>query len=212
VQRWIIVFLVLGGAVIGARYIAAQAQSCAGAQCVYLPALNGSNGPTITPTATLAATWTPVTFGPTPDPGFPCDRGAPGPVEGAQAWVNYEPIPHDSPYTTPVLCIRMVADGQFVAGFTAQVVVHGATRDGVLSVSNSASGVAYVNLQSANADYVIGKVTQLDVAIPYLDRIAVFHTTFVPPVEPSATPTITLTPAPSQTSTSTPTFTPTPTP
>lgn len=198
---------------------AVRAQECTDQNCIYLPAAQQGIGATVNPqsapTLTLVPTDAPPITGATPTADGICSGGAPPAVEGAQVWVKEVLIPPGLLYFTPVLCVRLAAGGRFVTGFTAQVIVHGTTRDEMVDAANSASGVASVYLQSTNTDYVIGQTTQVDVAIPYLDRVYVTRTSFrpliLPPASPTTMPTPTNTPIPTVTSTPIPpTITPTP--
>lgn len=200
-KRWLIVAGVLAIVLIAAEQL--RAQDCTGQSCVYLPNARVGNAPTLTPIPLDA----PPIMGATPAGTNGCELGAPVPIEGAQAWFYYAYL--NGPATpTSLLCVRLVVDGRFVTGFTAQIVIHGATRDGMLAAYGGTSGVGGVNLQDTSADYVIGQATQVDVAVPYLDRTYVTHLSFVPL---PGTPTATLTSTPTQTPTNTPTNTVTPT-
>lgn len=209
VRRWVIVFLVLGSAVIGARYIAAHAQDCSGAQCVYLPAINGSNGPTPTERA----------FGPIPPVlDGPCTVHEPAPVEGGQAWLDaYNLAPGD----TATLCVRLIEHGQVVPNALAAGTIHYPDRD--ISIDGRRGGENGVTVlpfavgvvkpgQLIVIDAVaIGVLQDWPARIQFLSQAAP-TITLVPTQVPTEAPTSTPTPSLMPTPTSTPTSTSTPTP
>jgi len=210
-NRFFIVACALAIIIGAAQLVAVRAQDCTGQSCIYLPSQQMGSGATAdaqnAPTTTATS---PPIVGTIPTGMNGCELNPPTPIEGAQAWViagTYGAIPFR------LLCVRLVVQGRFFYNFTAHAVVHGQTQDWAFDTTNGASGVAELGLGSP--DTAAGDTIQVDVAVPYLDRIYMAHTNYVVPTYPTLTPmnTPTNTPLPpTNTPTVTPTRTNTPTP
>jgi hypothetical protein len=114
------------------------ATDCSSQPCTYLPAIQRA-AETPTPTATA----TPI------PPSLICDRTAPDPVEGVQAWVT-----HPSPALNSIetLCIQLIRDGHLVTGVTASAVAHYKSKDTSL-------GPAPIGVGETQIDFDIGRAT-----------------------------------------------------
>lgn len=190
--------------------VSAQAPACvAGQHCLYVPnvqAVGPAETPVPAPTATVAP---PPIVGVIPLGTNGCELNALTPVEGAQTWIVTRP---QGPFITQLLCVRQVVQGRFFYNFTAHAILHGQTQDWAFDSVNGNTGVAMVYLNGP--DITPGDVVQIDVAVPYLDRVYLAHTSYVVAAQPTLTPTLTATNTPvppTSTATNTP-VPPTPTP
>lgn len=181
-----------------------RAQDCTGQSCIYLPGVQVGPSPlpadqAATTDADGTATSVALTATSTPHPivgtvpvgSGGCELNAPAPVEGAQAWVNTRTV---NGFFLQTLCVRLVVQGRFYYNFTAHTVIYGRTQDWAFDTTNNADGVERLDIGAP--DTVPGSTVRIDVAVPYLDRVYLAHTSFVVPTQPTLTPTITLTPTP----------------
>jgi hypothetical protein len=227
VQRWVIVFLVLGCAVIGARQLAAQAQNCAGGQCIYLPAVRSAAGPAATPTETSVpptqtpdtptASNTPIPLGPNEDA---CVASGPAFADGVQVWLrDYNLFPGQS----TLVCMRLSQAGNGIAGVIGRATAHYPDHDRSLGSEQTRDGGILAIPFTVEA-IPAGLLVAVDAEIQWNDRLYGARTHFlsqavptislVPTQVPTEAPTITATNTPVQptlTPTSTPTLTNTPT-
>lgn len=183
----------------------AQAQQCTAQDCIYLPAAQQGIGQTplaVEPgtatqeaqnadeTATSLAQIAPPIIGTVPVGTNGCELAAPAPIEGAQAWVT-----NPAPFNLPYVCVRLVVQGRFLYNFTAQLIVHGNVQDFELVAGDNSQGQgvarAYLGGIAITSDSTPGSVVPIDVAVTYLNRVYLAHTSFTAPPESTATPTIT---------------------
>jgi hypothetical protein len=199
VKRWLFVASVLAIVVLRARQVAVQAQNCTDAHCIYVPAINVSNGPT--PTIDI--------FGPIPpELTGPCTVHEPAPIEGGQAWLDtYNLAPGD----TATLCVRLIEHGQVVPNALAAGTIHYPDRDASIDGRRGDSKGVTTLL------FTVGSVKPGQLIV--IDAVAIGNqhdwpaqVTFLSQAVPTNTPIATLTKTPGPTATTTPTSTATNTP
>jgi hypothetical protein len=213
VQRWVIVFLVLGCAIIGARQIVAQAQNCAGGKCIYLPAIQSAAGPAATPTETSVpptqapdtptASNTPIPLGPNEDA---CVASGPAFADGAQVWLlDYNLFPGQS----TLVCLRFGYGGSGIAGVIGRASAHYPDHDRSLGSEQTRDGGILAIPFTVEA-IPAGLLVAVDAEIQWNDRLYGARTQFLsqatptPIRSPTLMPTLTSTPTPTPTSTPTP--------
>lgn len=197
VRRWGIVFLVIGVAALSARQFAAQAQNCAGDQCIYLATVRLERRLPATPTNT------PIPPGPNEDA---CVTSGPAMADGAQVWLmHYNLFPGESTF----VCMRLSQGGNGIAGAIGRALARYPNHDQSLGSEQTRDG-GTLAIPFTVEQIPAGMLIVIDAEIGWNDRLYGARTQFLSQPVPTPTPTPTLTKTPAPTPTNTPSASPTP--